>query len=148
MLSVVKHYVQHTHTGKKMRTLDFYIEAAKFHSGIKSERQLCKMLRLSPTAITGYKKRNVLPTDETMVRLAKIAHLSPEQALLDLNMWRSQGQSKALYEKIAKILERSAVTAATISLLIFPAFNSNAAQVSHERTASIYYGKRRKLAFN
>ena len=124
-----------------MQTIDFYIKTAKERAKISSDRKLSAMLLLPSNAVSGYKNKGVLPSDETMVRLARIAHISPEQALMDLNIWRSEGQSKVFYSKIAKMIEKAAVTTAAVALMASPAFVSNTNNVSHQTSASIYYGK-------
>lgn len=84
-----------------MKTLNDYVEAAKTRTGFKSERKMCEALNLSSNTFNGYRKGK-LPSDETMVKLAKMAHIDPETALLDLNIWRSAGTPAfSFYQKIA-----------------------------------------------
>lgn len=68
-------------------------------SGAKSERALCGLLGLNSIAITSY-RRGTLPTDETMEKLARIAGIDPQLALLDLNIWRTEGPARAAYQAL------------------------------------------------
>lgn len=84
-----------------MRDVLFYVNKAMERSGCKSERALCGLLGTSHNTITAYKK-GVLPTEETMMKLAKIAGVDPWQALIDLCIWRSEGEAKQRYQEILK----------------------------------------------
>jgi len=85
-----------------MRDVHFYVKKAMERSGAKSERQICLMMGMADNTITNYRKRNVLPNEETMMKLAQIAGIDVFIALLDLNIWRSEGQAQAAYKNILK----------------------------------------------
>lgn len=121
-----------------MRNVMFYVEKAIERSGVKSERRLCEMLDMSYNTITAYKK-GVLPTDETMMKLAIIAGIDPYIALLDLNTWRTEGETQNAYKKI---LEK--ITAATFAIFMTISVTSPALTVeqpTNPKSVSVYYDK-------
>lgn len=91
-----------------MRDIFFYINAAMQNSQCSSERKLCELLETGPNVITTY-RRGSLPTDETMVKLARIAGIDPYIALLDLNTWRSTGAAQEAYKAILKKITTAAI---------------------------------------
>lgn len=99
-----------------MKTIDFYLDKARENQGLKSDRDLCKALGLSNGAITQIRTGRSWPSDETMVSLAKLADVTPEQALLELSYWRAEGEARETYKGL---LKRIGVTAATVSLGVF-----------------------------
>ena len=102
---------------RKMNLLE-YVDKAKKRSGVRSDIQLSKMLGVSSNAVSYYKNKNVLPTDETMIKLAAIAGVDPTQALLDLNVWRAPEKVKPHY---MKIMSRVSAAALSVAILAFPA---------------------------
>jgi hypothetical protein len=114
-----------------METITEYLDEAKRRSGCKSDRKFCALLGMSPTWLL-HTRRGTLPTDETMLKIADIAGVDPQKALLDLNIWRSQGKTKALYQTMRKTLERAAVLCAVLAAIqVTPAL----AKVSNHESA-------------
>lgn len=79
-----------------MKNIFDYIDLAKKRTGAKSDRALCKLLEISPNMVISYNK-GVLPNDQTMIKLARLAGVSEREALLDLNIWRSTGAVQKVY---------------------------------------------------
>ena len=90
-----------------MKNLNDYIEDAKTKQGIKSDRKLCEAIKVSPTAVTFYKNKGVLPTDDVMMRIAELGVNDIETALIDLNIWRSPAPAqkiyRAMFEKLSML---------------------------------------------
>lgn len=83
-----------------MRDLNFYLTRAIERSGVKSDRQLSHLLGLANNAVNVYKSKGVLPNDETMIKLSKLAGVDPALALIDLSIWRTDGEAKKTYASI------------------------------------------------
>ena len=83
-----------------------YIELAKQTANCKSNRQLAKLLGISNVALSYIETGVNTPTDTTILRLAQLADIAPEQALIDLGMWRNSGNPEALkvYQNIKNLL--------------------------------------------
>ena len=88
-----------------MTELAEYISRAKRRHGLRSDRALCRRLELSDGAIFMWTGRGAFPRDDTMVRLADLAGLDPELALLELNIWRSEGAVRDLYKQTYFLLK-------------------------------------------
>jgi transcriptional regulator with XRE-family HTH domain len=86
--------------GVLMRTIDFYIDRAKEFSKITSNRKLGVKLGVSEGAISQFKTGRAIPSDDTMIKLAKLAHVDKDLALMELNTWRTKGEAKETYQRI------------------------------------------------
>lgn len=71
-------------------TLDEYLDLAKDRQAITSDRQLAFRLGQRGTCVTQYRRNNILPGTETMIRLAELAGRPVEVALMDLELWRNK----------------------------------------------------------
>ena len=89
-----------------MRTVDFYLDEARKRGGFTSDRSMDKGLGLTPGAVCSYRIKRAWPSDETIIKLAKIAGISPEAALLDLNVWRSTGSATVYYQLLIEQREK------------------------------------------
>lgn len=124
------------------RNLDWYIETAKIRSGASSDRKICEMLGMAENAVHAWKKKRVLPSDETMMKLAAIAGVDPWTALLDLNMWRSQGAAQDVYRSILEKIKASIVIMALLGALsASPASAESKQYTLHYAKDTVYYGK-------
>ncbi len=82
------------------RDINFYLDRALERSGCTSDRKLSLLLGKGIGAVGFYRARGVLPEDDTMLHLAKIAGIDPAIALLDLSSWRTEGEARLTYSKI------------------------------------------------
>lgn len=86
----------------ELESIDALIDAAKTYSGLTSDRKLGIALDISHNNVCRWKKYHY-PSDEHQRRLAKLAGLPEEEALLALNAWRSSDPAtKAIYTKLAE----------------------------------------------
>ena len=76
------------------------LERARSRTGVKSDRALCRELRLTHQAYLNYRRGVGVPSDDTMLRLCAIAGVSDEEGLLLVNMWRSKGRATAIYRHL------------------------------------------------
>lgn len=104
-----------------MRDINYYVEAAIARGNIKSQRKLSEMLGLSNNVISVYLTGKSIPSDETMMKLAAIAGIDPWVALLDLNMWRSQGAAQDAYRDMMKKITAVAIAGILIAVGVAPA---------------------------
>jgi transcriptional regulator with XRE-family HTH domain len=78
-----------------------YIERAKAVSGIVSDRQLSVALEISQPTISIYRRGLCIPTPAKMVKLAQLAGISPEVALLHRAAWQADDQvSRAVMSRL------------------------------------------------
>ena len=97
-----------------------YIELAKQTANCKSNRQLAKLLGISNVALAYIENGTNTPTDTTILRLAQLADIAPEQALIDLNMWRNSGNPEALkvYQKLKNLFNGVTLNNSNVLILL------------------------------
>lgn len=122
-----------------MLNLEAYINRAIDNQELQSDRHLGRVLGVSPSTVAIWRAGKSLPTDETMVKLAGLAKVSKEQALLELSYWRAEGEAKDTYESLIK---RLGVTAAAVTLVILSGFVPTTANANSNIMSNdvVYYG--------
>lgn len=123
-----------------MLTIDDYMTRAKDRNGLSSDRQLSAALGISGPTTNFWKSRRTWPSDEVMVRLARLAGEDEQIALLHLSSWRTTGQTATMYLDLARKISAMAVTLFLL-FSILPASQSHAAPLSGNSGISVYYGK-------
>ena len=105
--------------------IDLYINRALELNNINSERKLARCLDISNSALTLYKLGQRCPTDTTVIKLAQLANIPVEQALIDLNMWRNSDNPEVLkvYQKLKNLF--IGVTSNISNILILLPFLSS-----------------------
>lgn len=83
-----------------MLTVDDYVDIAKRLRNLKSDNALAKQMGLTSPTVSGWRNKRAWPTDATMVKLAHLAKMDPKQALVHLNIWRTDGEANQLYREI------------------------------------------------
>lgn len=67
-----------------------YIDEAMFRQKAKSYSELARLLGLNRAMVSFMYSEKSLPSDETMIKLAELAGMPKEEALIDLNIWRAK----------------------------------------------------------
>ncbi|MBQ8347804.1 MAG: helix-turn-helix domain-containing protein [Alphaproteobacteria bacterium] len=100
-----------------MRTIKDYISEAQKKQGIPSNNKLASALGITPSGVSVLYKGKSLPTDETMIKLAELAGIPEEEALVDLSIWRNADspKTKEIWEKIRHIVLSLCLTMAVLS---------------------------------
>lgn len=76
-------------------TIDDIIDLAMRNYDLTSERQLARKLDVGATSLNNWRKGKNWPSDVTMERLAIMANVRPEDALILLNYWRTPECTKS-----------------------------------------------------
>lgn len=89
-----------------MLTFLEYVEKAKENKGLKNNYDIAKLMGINSTSITEFSKERSYPSQETVLRLATLAGVSPEQALIDFNLWKTKDKpnAHAVWQKMAKMI--------------------------------------------
>lgn len=125
-----------------MRDYNFYIETAKQNQGFKYDNQIDQALGFKASMMSMVKKGKTHLSDESMAKLADLAGVDKEIALLDLNIMRAPPTLQKTYAGILqKLTQTTAVIAIFAASTIAFAPSSAIAKVSNQKSASIYYGK-------
>lgn len=78
-----------------MRNFDDYLAEARRVQKVASNNQIANLLGIATSSMSALFQGKSLPTDETMLKLAELANMDKEAALIDLSIWRSAGNKKA-----------------------------------------------------
>lgn len=70
-----------------------YLDRARERSGILSDNRLAMLLGVAHTSLLGWRRSLSVPTPAKMVRLAELAGVSPEVALLHRAAWQADDQA-------------------------------------------------------
>ncbi|WP_135077698.1 hypothetical protein [Terasakiella sp. SH-1] len=103
-----------------MKTIDEYIDKAKELNSFQSDRELGRALGFKGNPVNNWRTKRTWPAEGTMIELANLADVHPEIALLDLGIWRSEGQASVVYTHMKELLET--MPNKLMSLLAFAAF--------------------------
>lgn len=103
-----------------------YLEAARARACLPSDNRLADALGIAHPSLLAWKRGHSIPTPERMVRLAELAGIPAELALIDRATWQADGEaSRAVMSRI-----RSAITStAAASCLFFLPIIAGAASI-------------------
>lgn len=89
-----------------MLTFAEYIEKAKENSNLKNDKQVAQKINIGASALVGFRNERSYPSQETVLKLANLAGVSPEQALIDFNLWKTKDKPNAqkVWLKLAKMI--------------------------------------------
>lgn len=104
-----------------MKTAAEYLDIAKAATSAKSDSNLAMKIGVTRSSLHEWRHGKSLPSDETMLRLAKRANLNQDEALILLNFWRSNGEVKKRYERLAKALSKATLTVAITGIIALKA---------------------------
>lgn len=98
---------------------DDYMQLAIKRQGLKGSNHLARELGLTSGAISILHSGKSLPSDDTMIKLADLAGLPKEEALIDLNIWRSANNPEVakIWQRMAKMINPAMVVFAFINML-------------------------------
>lgn len=87
-----------------------YMDRARAVARIPSDRQLAVALGINPNSLRQYRLGLAAPSPRVMLRLADLAGVPPELALLDRAAWQADDQDsrRVMSEIIAQWMERPA----------------------------------------
>lgn len=89
-----------------MRKINDYLDAAIERQELGSYRQLARKLEVSNTAVMFWHSEKSLPSPEAMVKLARLAGIDEQVALLELAFMSApaEGEARGVLEKLIKRL--------------------------------------------
>lgn len=89
-----------------MKNFEEYAEIAIKRCKLNSYNQLAKALEIKQPSVVSFKTGKSLPSARTMVKLAKLAGVPEEQALIDLATWANQDKPDIadIYKRISKMI--------------------------------------------
>lgn len=83
-----------------------YTTAAINRFGLTGNAALADELGLSKSAISHFTSGKATPSESTMIKLAELAGIPKEEALIDLNLWRSKNnpELQKVWQRVSKMI--------------------------------------------
>lgn len=90
-------------------TLDEICNAAIKRHNLRGYNHLARMLDINGSSISQWRTARSWPADSTMIELAALADYDPREALINLQIWKNQGNPKVAecYSTIQQALKRA-----------------------------------------
>ena len=83
-----------------MISLNDFLDLCKERTRTASDSNLARKVGITRAALAAYRKGASFPSDDNMVKLANRAKLDAGECLLLLNIWRSDGDARVVYEEM------------------------------------------------
>jgi hypothetical protein len=74
----------------EINSIDSYIDRALKNGRFKSDSALDRALDLKGSSVSTWRNKKALPSEDTMLLLAKLAAINPLRALADLHFWSAK----------------------------------------------------------
>ena len=89
-----------------MRDCAFYIEKALENSNLKNRAELCRILNIKQPSLFTLESGKTNPSEQTLLKLADLAGLPKEEAIIDLGLWRAKNnpELKKIWTRISKMV--------------------------------------------
>lgn len=89
-----------------MKNFTDYADKAIVRYGLTGYNNLARELGINKASVSCLRAGKTLPSEETMIKLAELAGLPKEEALIDLNLWRSKNDPKRheIWQRISKMV--------------------------------------------
>lgn len=122
--------------------LDAYLDEAKRRQGITSERALARALGISAPSLIQWRSGIASPRPALMVRIAEMAGMPPELAMMDRLAWQADdAASRDIVARMRAALQSS--IAAMVLILCVLQVTAAPDTRAEEAPLSQYYGKLR-----
>ena len=89
-----------------MRDFTYYTEKAISRYGLAGQNALAAEIGINKSAMSQLATGRTLPSEATMIKLAELAGLPKEEALIDLNLWRSKNNPEVnkIWTRLSKMI--------------------------------------------
>lgn len=103
------------------RDYRFYLDRAKENQGFKFDNEIDKALGFKGSMTSMILRHGKHLSDDKMIDLAKLAGMDETLALIDLQIWKSNGAPKAAYQQLLnRFISLSIIAALTVVFVMFP----------------------------
>jgi transcriptional regulator with XRE-family HTH domain len=118
-----------------------YAEKAKEKQGLRSDRALAKKIGITQASIQKLVIGETIPKDETMIKVAELAGVPMEQALVDLQIWRAEKMKNSKVKSFWKNLHKMVASVALVLAFIIalPSSSKSAEKSLNPITVNINY---------
>lgn len=113
-----------------MRDFKNYVERAKKNQDLTSDAKLAQRIKITGASLSNMINKKISPSEETLIKIADLAGISREEALLDLSIWRAKSEDvKNTWEKIRELLK---IAAMSLIIIIFFSTSASATELQQE----------------
>lgn len=110
-----------------MRSFTDYTEKAIVRFGLTGYNNLAREIGITKASMSMFRSGKALPSEETFLKIVELAGLPKEEALIDLNLWRSKDKPE-----VQKIWQRLSKMIGCVLAILFAPFNCLAASGAQE----------------
>ena len=86
-------------------TFQDYATKAIKRMNFKGDSELAQALNLTKASISALQNNKTLPSEETIIKVAELAGLPIDIALIDLSIWRAKKQKNSQLERNWQIIK-------------------------------------------
>ena len=112
-----------------MKSLIDYIELAKEKSNLTSDRALSLEIGISNSNICSWRKGHTVPKEKQLLKLAELAGISKEQAVIEWSFWKADIETKPVYENILKRIASWILPATLFGSILIESGTANASEI-------------------
>lgn len=117
-----------------MRDFKNYVERAKKNQDLTSDAKLAQRINITGASLSNMINKKISPSEETLIKIADLAGISREEALLDLSIWRAKSEDvKNTWEKIRELLK---IAAMSLAIMIFFSASASATGLQQETSTT------------
>ncbi len=105
-----------------MKSFNDYTTRAINRYDLRGQNALAREIGIAGATLSQFSSGKALPSDDTMIKLAELAGMPKEEALIDLNLWRSKDKPEVqkIWQRLSKMIGCFAATLLfSNNLLIF-----------------------------
>lgn len=124
-----------------MRNFNDYTKKAIARYGLAGLNALGRELNISSAAMSQLNTGKTIPSEATMIKLAELAGLPKEEALIDLNLWRSKDKPEVqkIWQRLSKMIGCALLVSILNSQNIEKNQNLEISDNDHRFTADFIY---------
>lgn len=124
-----------------MRNFQDYVFEARKKQNIYSNNRLAKEIGIAGASLSVMMNNKTLPSEETLIKIADLAGIPREEALLDLSIWSAKSDdAKSTWKKIREMLKTAALVLTFASLYPLPTYQQSCNNAIKEQY-TVYYVK-------
>ena len=89
-----------------MRNFNDYAEKAIARYGLSGYNNLAREIGITKCVMSQFRHGKSTPSEETFLKIVELAGLPKEEALIDLNLWRSKDKPELqkIWQRLAKMI--------------------------------------------
>mgnify|MGYP005918414729 CR=1 FL=1 len=124
-----------------MRNFQDYISEAQKKQNLYSLSKIAQKIGISANSVSVMYKNKTLPSEETLIKIADLAGIPREEALLDLSIWSAKSDdAKSTWKKIREMLKTAALVLTFASFYPLPTYQQSCNNAIKEQY-TVYYVK-------